>query len=911
MRHLLLIIVILNLAAVSFAQKQTKPPTPTPTVEEIPQVDENQEFQNARAHVSLSDKINALVKFTKDFPESELRIHALELIVSSRAALGDQKLRLSDNEAGINLFRLAVEEAPVPISDKFFSEIIVQFPTNLFFRSQREAAYEIAKMIERKVSANPTQLLGLAAFYLGVEDAVEGKRLAEKAISIDPESASGYQTLGVANRLNFDIEASAAAYAKALELNPQSITSKRNLAEMRRATGRSDDAVTLFREVLDADPTDRSARTGLILSLFNADRKAEAEIALNAALETDPENLFLLVGAAYWYAAHQQSDKAIEFAEKAIKIEPRYTWAHIALARGLLQKKKPLEAERTLLMARQYGNFPTLSYEIAAARIAAGLFREAGDELRSTFGYNDGEIFVNLGGRVSKNSKSFIELLAFERRASIFEPVAADDPKSAEKLKELLRFSSAVAANADDSVSEAAEEFVSGEDNMKIHRGLFVANILLEKDIGLPVVLKTTEFAIGKVDSGLEVASPASTIMADGLYETRTLAAQRNELLIVPDVPKQTLSKILRGRIEELYGWALLKQEKPEDAAIHLKRAISILPEKSAWWRSSNWRLGDSLEAAGKLPEALNAYLSSYDVDAPNPAKRLVIELVYEKVNGTREGLDKLIGADPSVAANRIATPTESPEENLKTDNEPPTSGSKVENGSTDNGEKTVSPSESLPNSQKLVFPENVPAVESTPKIQQTEETISTAASKPETKTETKAADQDPAAEKQTNPPKSIFDPIIISVSSSEKKPKKAESDAANVEQPKSEDDTARAGSNVTSRPRIVAQTPQSESEEPAPTPCALKVSEDKFSILNDGGSLGMFVGFEGEGGDLAKIVATSSSPDDVRVEILPGVGVLTERVFYLIKSYSTKTGVFTVTFDSACGKKDVAVSVR
>ena len=73
MRHLLLIIVILNLAAVSFAQKQTKPPTPTPTVEEIPQVDENQEFQNARAHVSLSDKINALVKFTKDFPESELR----------------------------------------------------------------------------------------------------------------------------------------------------------------------------------------------------------------------------------------------------------------------------------------------------------------------------------------------------------------------------------------------------------------------------------------------------------------------------------------------------------------------------------------------------------------------------------------------------------------------------------------------------------------------------------------------------------------------------------------------------------------------------------------------------------------------------------------------------------------------
>src|SRR5204863_5817692 len=118
------------------------------------------------------------------------------------------------------------------------------------------------------------------------------------------------------------------------------------------------------------------------------------------SLEANPGNVILLAGAAYWYAAHNDGDKAVEYAQKAIAADPRFIWSHIALARGLLAQNKPVEAEKMLLAARRYGNFPTLEYEIASARLGAGLYREAAEELARSFSLKDGMIQARLGGRV-------------------------------------------------------------------------------------------------------------------------------------------------------------------------------------------------------------------------------------------------------------------------------------------------------------------------------------------------------------------------------------------------------------------------------------------------------------------------------------------------------------------------------
>ncbi len=931
--------------------------------------DAKEEFEKAAGQPDLAERITSLQKFVNDFPNAEEKNFALELIVSGRAQIADEKLRLSDTEGGIALFKLAVKGAPTPISDKLFSEIILQIPTNLFFRGQRGAAIEIAKKIEEKIAGNAKQLLGLATFYLGTENALEAQRLAAKAIEIEPNLPAAYQTLGLANRLNFQLEDAAIEYEKALELDGSSIVSRRSLAEMKRAIGKSDDAITLYREILAKDETDMAAHTGLILSLFDAGQKDEAEVEMAKSLEQNPKNLLLLVGAAYWYAAHTDGTKAVELATKAVALEPRYTWAHIALARGLIQQKRPLEAERALLIARQYGNFPTLDYEIAAARLQAGFYREAALELKKNFTISsDGVIVTRLGGRVPKESKSFIELLELERRASIFEPLAADSPEMAERLKSLLNFYQKIETKEIDEteITDAANEFIKGDDKMKLHRQLFVANRLLEKKIALPKILDLTQSAIGGVDSALDVVSPASAVLAEELYESRTIALTRNELVIVPDVPRRTLSNILRGRIEEITGWTLFQENKSVEAIVHLKRAISILPEKSAWWRSSQWRLGTVLQTQEKPADALDAYLKSYDIDIPNPAKRIVIESLYKTVYGSLDGLEARIGKQSvttTVNFNRQPEQQETVSQTTAAETQPtPEVKSAIDNSiipeveatpmpivkttptpeistiqdvnlpqveitqtpkvaqPTEIIETTPSPTpEVQPNVEESPTPEITPNIEENPTP--TPENFPTIEATPtpeivnEVKTETKQS------ENIENPPvkttiekteKPLFEPIIIHVPQNNQ-PKSKKTDIPQ-EKPTAEanpDEIAamvkpidESLSSGATRPRIVAEKKEEIS------PCQITVSEENVSLLHGGGSLGILVGIEGEG-DVKSIAVRSNSPTDVETKLEPEIGNLSGRTFFVVKSISDNKGVYTIIFEAPCGKKEILVKVR
>ncbi|HEY0658109.1 MAG TPA: hypothetical protein VGD05_06530, partial [Pyrinomonadaceae bacterium] len=553
------------------------------------------------------------------------------------------------------------------------------------------------------------------------ENAAEAERLANKVIALNTHLPAAYQTLGLAYRVNFQLEESANAYAKALELDAESIVSKRSLAEMKRAVGKSDESAVLYREILANNESDASAQTGLALALFDAGKRAEAEAEMSKSLAVNPNNLPLLVGAAYWYAANNDGAKAVELAGKAVEIEPRYTWAHIALARGFTQQKRPLEAERTLLAARQYGNFPTLDYELASARLAAGFYREAADVLRRAFVVKGETIETRLGGRLAKNAKNFIELLDLERRASIFQPQSADNPETAEKLKSLLDFSQKLdAAQPDETeIAKAADEFVKGDDKMKLHRQLFAANRLLQSNKSLSKALEIAQSAVGKTDAALDIPTASAAVLADELYESRTLAATRNQLIIVPEVPRQTLSAVLRGRIEEISGWTLYQQNKPVEAAVHLKRAVSVLPEKSAWWNSSMWRLGASLQADGKDKEALDAYIKSFPKDSYDSVKYSVIESLYQKINGSTEGLQDVINAQAK-SAPIIETQLKSTDSLARN----------TETASNITGISTAQsadfkPSERLPTPQKMRFPKEVPV-----KI----ETEKTEAEKTETK---------------------------------------------------------------------------------------------------------------------------------------------------------------------------------
>src|SRR6185436_10966034 len=251
-------------------------------------------------------------------------------------------------------------------------------------------------------------------------------------------------------------------------LDPKSASARIALADLKRAAGKTEEALALYREQLQAVPKHNSAKAGLVLSLLELGKKDEAETELNNALQDKDQarNLPLLVGAAYWFIAHNDADRGFDLAQRAIAMEPRYSWGQIAVARALVANKRPQQAERGLRYARQFSRFPTLDYELATALASIGLYDEALAELARSFSLKDGEIQTKLAGRTPAHANSFTELLAPERRAAIFQSTAADSDANAKMMKALLALNAALDQPApnEDNLIALGQEFIKGDD---------------------------------------------------------------------------------------------------------------------------------------------------------------------------------------------------------------------------------------------------------------------------------------------------------------------------------------------------------------------------------------------------------------------------------------------------------------
>ena len=954
------------------AKKTTKPkttvavrPKPQPSATPVP-LSEKAQFEKASAHELASARVPALEQFLAAFPQSEHRLAAADLLASSRVLIADEKLLAGETADAVFIFKKVVEEAPQPIPNELFEESIAKIPSQLFRYGQRTAALELAVLIESKVEHNPLQLLPLADFYLSLENGSEAMRIAAKALAKDPSSAAIHRTLALTHRINFDLELSADSYAKALELEPDSLVSKRGLADMKRALGKSDEAVALYRELLAKNESDSPSRTGLVLALFDAGKRAEAETELANALTRSPGSVTLLGSAAYWYASRGIADKAVELGQKAIEREPRYIWSHIALARGLIAQGKPVAAEQVLVKARAYGNFPTLEYELASARAAAGFYREAAEGLSDQFSISPTGVQTRLGGRLEREEKSLADLVAQERRASIFAPKAADTPENAEILKALLtleqKLESGDASEAE--LAAAADAFVKGSDKMKLHRQLYAASALLQKRVAIGKVLELAKAATGNTDTALEVADAGAAVMASELYEARAAAFRKNEFLLVPDAPRVALSSILRGRIEEITGWALFQQNNYSDATVRLRRAVSVMPAESAWWRSSMWRLGASLAAEGKDADALNAYIESYKIDKPDFAKSTVIEALYKKVNGSADGLEEKIGRDRMAAAQPIldAPPASAPASTQIVETPPA-------NSSTEDPAKVVAPPITVPESQKPEPPKTEPVPTETPapepknvEVKEPEPAKTPAAT--ETKTVEVKLDK-PEPEPAKTPETTEAKPVDVKLDKPEPNPVKPppetteskaldppknepDAKAAETKQPVAANETKSAGAKLLFEPIIITipnsrpakppatDTSKTSPEEKKPStpadpasgvarprvidgpevkldevqPCTIGVSQDSISIINNGGRVALLVNLDAPG-DVKDLTAASSSDKDIEVTLQPEIAGFPDRRFYVIKSVSTALGVYQVVFAAPCGKKEVLVNVR
>ena len=615
----------------------------------------------------LPERAVKLREFLDTHPASKARPRALELLISTHAGLGDQKLKNGDMAGGVEQMMLALDEADTSISDKLFNGVIAQIPTNLYLRGEREAALKAAQKIETKFGNDPKRLLEVAEFYLGIERGADTVRVAENVVKLAPDLAEAHRILAVGLHISLRLDEAAAEYKKTLELDPASKVSRGSLADLYRAAGKTEEALALYNEQLAADPKDKAARAGKVISLFELNRTDEANSALQAALAEEPRNLPLLSGTAYWLAAHNNYEKALDLAVKATAIESRYTWAQIALARALLGVNRPLDAERSLRYARQYGKFPTLTYELANVLASLGLYDEAAELLRESFTIKDDQIQTYLAGRVAVTETNFLDLLALERRAAIYQPTSVDSAANAKMMKALLAFNTAITPADGQKIDEqaavaAAKDFAAGSDNMRAFRQVYAASRLVRNAVGIKTALELIAEARKATDEALKVPMATLAVQADEFRDMRASAISSGNVPDVAPAPATVLTNIYRGRLEDLEGWALFNEEKYSEAVTHLKKAAEMLPAETPAWRSALWHLGVTLEQSGQKEQALDAYIKSYKGEPePSAVRRSVIEQLYKKVNGSLEGLDEKLGQLSTTATVEQPAPTPEP----------------------------------------------------------------------------------------------------------------------------------------------------------------------------------------------------------------------------------------------------------
>ena len=616
----------------------------------------------------LDRRADKLKEFLDTHPNSKARPRATELLISTYAGVGDQKLKSGDTAGGIEQLNRAIDEADVNISDQLFTGVISQIPMNLYMRGERDAAFKAAQNVEAKFGTDAKRLVAIAGFYMGIERAVETIRLAEKAAKLAPDLAEAHRMLAVGMHISLRLDEAIAEYKRTLELDPSSKAARGSLADLYRATGKTQEALTLYNEQLAADPKERAARTGKVISLFELGRTDEANTELDAALADEPRNLTLLAGTAYWFAAHNNHDKALEMGRKAVDVERRYTWAQIALARSLLAQQRPLDAERAMRFARQYGKFPTLTYELANVLSWMGLYEEAVEVLRESFTIKDGQIHTLLAGHLPASDAGFPELLAPERKAGIYQPTAADSAANAKLLKALLVFNAAITPPDGEKINEAAAvkaamDFASGDDSMRAFRQVYAASRLLRNGVGIDAALELVTEAKKTADEALKVPFLTLAVQADEFRDLRARSIAAGNVPDVADAPQNVLANILKGRLEDLHGWALFHQEKHTEAIVHLKQATETLPAETPAWRTALWHLGVAQEQSGQKEQALESYLKSYRGGPAETVRRAEIERLYRSINGSLDGLEDRItgtgaGAPSSSTTETAATTT-------------------------------------------------------------------------------------------------------------------------------------------------------------------------------------------------------------------------------------------------------------
>lgn len=595
-------------------------------------------------------RIEALQKLLQAQPDSPQAETIRAELTRAFAYLGEAKLTEKNIDGAIQNFKRAVAAFPQKVDDQFFDEVAIKIPLAVSARGYRTEAILLAREIEAHFVGEAKRLTSLGEFYLSVEAPSEALRALTTATKLAPDNARIHRTLGTAYRVNLNLAEAAAQYQHAIKADPKDGRAYFELGNLQRARGNYELAVNLYNHQLSLEPDHVPSLKGLALCFIAqgkenqaADLLAQAVKAANAEVKQD---FYFQTQLAMTYLARGKVGKARLATDAALGIEPRFSWARIAAAEADLAEGKYFEAERNVIAAMKYADFPTLHFLLGKVYLAVEDFEGALAEFNKAFSYKGEKFQTRLGGAVEMKAATIAELLAPERQASLFqaEPITNDvEFKLAENL---VRFEDALHGarqsssallssilinqkankNATASLQKATEEFVETEGSRKPFRWLYAAERLTQAGQALETALLLTTQALDAAES---VTTP------DG------------SLRDYPNYDREGRLHVFRGRTLTLRGRALIKLGRTKEAITTLEQAVEtygFIPER----KSAQWQLALAKETAGQTKEALDLYIAAYEppdkASLGSDLNRAVIESLYRKVNGSLDGLNERIG---------------------------------------------------------------------------------------------------------------------------------------------------------------------------------------------------------------------------------------------------------------------------
>ena len=191
----------------------------------------------------------------------------------------------------------------------------------------------------------------------------------EAAVAAAPDSATCNYNLAVQLAAAGRTESAIRQYRATLELAPEDVRALNNLALLLEEQGSLQEAEALLRQALRLKPGFSLARANLGNLYAN---QGDVEKGLNLyleGLELSPDDLELLNGAAYHYAALSKPDEAQQYYEKALRLDSDFDRARVNLLQlcketqrfgealhhlAFLLKKYPEEAQLHLEMGDVY-----------------------------------------------------------------------------------------------------------------------------------------------------------------------------------------------------------------------------------------------------------------------------------------------------------------------------------------------------------------------------------------------------------------------------------------------------------------------------------------------------------------------------------------------------------------------------